>query len=134
MSFLARRDVIRDVFAIQRGYIERAFAMLFSRSFLIACIDCKEIAAVASRRETSKRNFHPDRACYLATGLPVESGTSFLRSLDDFEMSLAQPIAFGVAIVPHALRKEAGLIIIQATSAFHQNNFGIAMSPDPFPA
>ena len=38
------------------------------------------------------RNFHPDRACYLATGLPVESGTSFLRSLDDFEMSLAQPM------------------------------------------
>ena len=62
--------------------------MLFSRSFLIACIDCKEIAAVASRRETLKRNFHPDRACYLA----VELGTSFLRSLDDFEMSLAQPM------------------------------------------
>ena len=48
MSFLAGRDVIQDVFAIQRGNIERAFAMLFSSSFLIACIDCKEIAAVAS--------------------------------------------------------------------------------------
>ena len=92
MSFLAGRDVIRDVFVIQRGYIERAFAMLFSRSFLTASIDCKEIAAVASRRETLKRNFHPDRACYLLTGLPVESATSFLRSLDDFEMSLAQPM------------------------------------------
>ena len=48
MSFFAGRDVIRDVFAIQRGNIERAFAMLFSRSFLVACIDCKEIAAFAS--------------------------------------------------------------------------------------
>ena len=33
--------------SFQRG-MERAFAMLFSRSFLIACIDSKEIAAVAS--------------------------------------------------------------------------------------
>ena len=33
--------------SFQRG-MERAFAMLFSRSFLIACIDCKEIAAAAS--------------------------------------------------------------------------------------
>ena len=33
--------------SFQQG-MERAFAMLFSRSFLIACIDSKEIAAVAS--------------------------------------------------------------------------------------
>ena len=84
----------------QRG-MERAFG-IFSRSFLIACIDCKEIAAVAYMSESCrfigggatrvwKKN--PSRqSCYLATGLPVESGTSFLRSLDDFEMSLAQPM------------------------------------------
>ena len=44
MSFLAGKDV----FAILPTGYERAFAMLFSRSFLIACIDCKEIAAAAS--------------------------------------------------------------------------------------
>ena len=77
--------------------IERAFAMLFSRSFLIVFLlqgDCCCSCLL-------KRNFHPDRACYLATGLPVESGTSFLRSIDDFGMCLTQPmqcIASGVAI------------------------------------
>ena len=57
--------------SFQRG-MERACAMLFSRSFLIACYrlqgDCCSFFL--------KRNFHPDRACYLATGLPVESGTN----------------------------------------------------------
>ena len=48
MSFLAGRDVV----AILPTGTERAFAMLFSRSFLISCIDCNKIAAVASRRET----------------------------------------------------------------------------------
>ena len=43
-SFLAGKDV----FPILPWGMERAFAMLFSRSFLIACIDCKEIAAAAS--------------------------------------------------------------------------------------
>ena len=39
-----------------------------------------------------KRNFfHPDRACYLATRLPVVSGTSFLRSLDDTGKKLTFP-------------------------------------------
>ena len=60
--------------------------MLFSSSFFITSIDCKEIAAVLPEEKL------PDRACYLATGLPVESGIHFLRSLDDFEMSLAQPM------------------------------------------
>ena len=68
--------------------MERAFAILFSSFFLIACINCKEIAAAAF----PKKNFHPDSTCFLATGLPVESGPSFLRSLDDFEMSFAQPM------------------------------------------
>ena len=38
----------RDVFANLPTGMERAFAMLFSHSFLIAYIDCKDIAAVAS--------------------------------------------------------------------------------------
>ena len=80
MSFLAGKDVLPSFI---RG-MERAFAMLFFRSVLIACIDCKEIAALLL-----KRNFHPDRACFLATGLPVKSGPSFLQSLDDLRCTLS---------------------------------------------
>ena len=51
---------------------------MLSRSFLIACIDCSCFL---------KRNFfHPDRACYLATRLPVESGT-IAMSPDPFLVS-----------------------------------------------
>ena len=102
LKILQLKVIMSLLASFQRG-MERAFAMLFSRSFLIACINCKEIAAVAYMSEScrfvgggatslDKKKIHPDRACYLAAGLPVESGTSFLRSLDDFEMSLAQPM------------------------------------------
>ena len=80
--------------SFQRG-TERAFVMIFSRSFLIACIDCKEISAVASWRETS--SIQTELAILIASGMD----TSFLQSLDDFEMSLAEPmqwIASRVAI------------------------------------
>ena len=43
MSFLAGKDV----FALPTGYGKSLWYAL-SRSFLIACVDCKEISAVAS--------------------------------------------------------------------------------------
>ena len=84
MSFLAGKDV----FAIFPSGIERALLyallpQLFDRLYRLQgdCCSC-----------FLKRNFHPDGACFVATGLLVESVPSFLRSLDDFEMSSAQPI------------------------------------------
>ena len=75
----------KDVFAIlPKGYGKGPFyallPLLFDRLYRLQG-DCSICFL--------KRNFHPDRAYFLATGLPVESGTSFLRSLDDFDMSSA---------------------------------------------
>ena len=136
MSFVA----IQDDFAILPTGKSLCYALvplLFDRLYRLQgdCCSC-----------FLKRNFYPDRACYLATGLPVESGTSFLRPLDDFEMSanvvnsLWSSYCFMLNAVKcdgiHHTRRERrrGKDIILVTSAFHQNNFGIVTRPFPLVA
>ena len=48
----------------------------------------KSVYGLVPEEKTSIQTALP----FLQTGLPVELGSSFLRSLDDFKMSFAQPM------------------------------------------
>ena len=78
--------------------MERAFAILFSSFFLIACINCKEIAAAASRRKTSIQT----ALAFLQ--LDCQWNRKRLWSSHCFMLN-----AVKCDYTPHTLRKEEGL-------------------------
>ena len=89
-SFVAARELEYDT--LKSLQLETGYGKSFCFTLLQLLFDCLYQLQGDCCGCFPKKNFHPDSACFLATRLPVESGPSFLRSLDDFEMSFAQPM------------------------------------------